>query len=195
MTHRVAHITRTTWLRATALGWCAGIPMIAAFALAAEGVGLGGKQGFVGLGMGAAVGLLQSRTLRGVLAHPWHWTVITAIAFSVPFVAVDVSQALDHPLPYRVVVAVAFGGLAVGAAQALRLKAAGAHPAVWTIVSTIGWTLAALPTAAADAMIRHQAVHGILGVLLYVAILLVGGALLGAVTGTALERMDLQPVR
>ena len=58
------------WIRATALGWLLGVPLVALFALAAEGAGVGGAQVFVGLGVGAGVGVAEGAAeARQVLAQ------------------------------------------------------------------------------------------------------------------------------
>lgn len=46
-----------------------GIPFVAALALLGEAVGIGGIQVLVGLGMGAGIGWMQGRLMRGVLQH------------------------------------------------------------------------------------------------------------------------------
>lgn len=62
-------MTLARWIRATWVGWLAGIPMVALFALFGEVVGIGGAQILVGAGMGAAVGIAQGRALRTTLGR------------------------------------------------------------------------------------------------------------------------------
>ena len=88
------------WLRATALGWLLGVPLIVALALLGEAVGIGGAQFLVGAGMGAGLGLTQGRVIRTVLpgSAPWFWSCVLGLA--VPFAAVDVApnSALISPI-------------------------------------------------------------------------------------------------
>jgi len=177
------------WARATWLGWLAGVPLIALFALVGEMLGIGGAQALVGAGMGTGVGILQARALRNVLDRPARWVWSCAIGLTLPFLAFDLLRVTGHKSPYSVQLAVAGGGIAAGLWQAYLLRPRARQAGWWIVISTFGWTLAALAAGSADTMTRGHAVGGIPGALLYLAIVGVGGLILGASTGVGLVRL------
>jgi hypothetical protein len=64
---------------ATELVWICrvlGLPILIAFALAAEAVGIGGAQVFVGAGMGTGIGLLRKTVIRDVLDKSVPWFLV-----------------------------------------------------------------------------------------------------------------------
>lgn len=170
------------YVRATSLGWLLGLPLVAVLALVGEGVGLGGVQVFVGLGMGAAVGLLQSRALRPLLARHWRWFA-ASLALSVPFLATDVFAALAVGPRYSLAVCVTLGGLLVGALQAALLPTTGLGRARWVVASLIGWSLAGATAELANALVGSHSLRGVGGALTFLALTGAGGPLLGLITG------------
>lgn len=177
------------WVRATWAGWVLGIPCIAAFALAGEAVGIGGAQVLVGLGMGAGVGVMQGRVIRGVTGRvgPWAWSC--ALGLALPFLAHDIARASGWEPRYSLYACVAAGGLITGAWQAVILRPHTRSPGAWVAASFAGWTLAAGAAALADATRVSPPVRGIVGALLYLGVTVLGGLVLGAVTGAALDWM------
>jgi len=81
------------WVRATWAGWALGIPLIIALALVGEAVGIGGSQVLLGVGMGAGIGLMQSRAIRDMLhsSAPWLWSCV--VGLGLPFLVTDVAKA------------------------------------------------------------------------------------------------------
>ena len=130
------------WVRATWAGWILGIPLIVALALAGEAAGIGGAQVFVGAGMGMGIGFMQRRAMKGVLhqSGPWLWSCVVGLA--VPFLVTDVAKAVGWNLRYSLHASVAFGGLIVGAWQALILRQRFRKTGSWVVASALGWTLA-----------------------------------------------------
>ena len=130
------------WVRATWAGWILGIPLIVALALAGEAAGIGGAQVFVGAGMGMGIGFMQQRAMKGVLhqSGPWLWSCVVGLA--VPFLVTDVAKAVGWNLRYSLHASVAFGGLIVGAWQALILRQRFRKTGSWVVASALGWTLA-----------------------------------------------------
>lgn len=177
------------WVRATWGGWLLGIPCIIAFALAGEAVGIGGSQVLVGAGMGAGVGLMQGRVMRGVLgkAAPWAWS--TAIGLALPFLVFDLAKAAGREWPFSLYICVAVGGLIVGAWQARLLRPYFRGTGSWVAASAVGWSLSAGAAALADSGRVSQSVRGIAGALLFLGIVAFGGLVLGLVTGVALARL------
>lgn len=183
-----AGLTRR-WTRATWGGWLLGIPCIITLALAGEAVGIGGSQVLVGAGMGAGVGLMQGRVMRGVIgkAAPWAWS--TAIGLALPFLVFDLASAAGREWPFSLYLCVAIGGLLVGAGQARLLRPRFRGAGWWVAASAVGWSLSAGAAALADSGRGSQSVRGIAGALLFLGIAAFGGLVLGLVTGTALARL------
>lgn len=173
------------WVRATWAGWALGVPCIIVLALAGEAVGIGGVQVLVGAGMGMGVGIMQGRALKIMLQAfaPWFWSCV--IGLSAPFLVMDIAQALGRPIPYSLEAYVALGGLIAGVCQWRLLRSRFHGAGWWVLASALGWGLAALAAAFANT----QKLRGIWGALLFLAIAIGGGVILGAVTGLALARL------
>ena len=170
------------------------MPLIAAFALAGEALGIGGSQVFVGLGMGTGIGLLQGRAIRPVLSRAAPWCISCMVGLAIPFLVTDVGPTLGFRIPYSLPFAVAVGGLLIGAWQALLLRSRAKTPAWWILANVVGWSLAAGMAFLADAEGRGHKVPGIAGALLYLGTVAGGGLLLGLVTGLVLPRLLRPPV-
>jgi hypothetical protein len=177
------------WVRATWGGWVLGVPCIAALALLGEAIGIGGAQLIVGAGMGVGVGWLQARALRGLLpaVAPWFWSAV--IGLTLPFLVVDIATAAGWSLPYWLYVTITAGGLLVGCAQWLILRRHFKDAPWWIAASSAGWGLAGGAAAIADALMKSRQIRGIGGLLAYLALIAVGGLVLGVVTGLCLARL------
>ena len=177
-----------TWVRATWVGWVLGVPLIIVMALIGEVMGIGGAQVLVGAGIGAGVGLLQGRAIRPILGRsgPWFWACVVGI--SAPFLGWDLASAARWPSPYSPYVALGLGGFLAGAWQAALLRERFGNPAWWVASSALGWTVAGGTAAIADWLTRSRSVRGIWGAVAYLAIVALGGLILGLITGVALVR-------
>jgi hypothetical protein len=175
-----------SWVRATWLGWLFGIPCIIALALLGETVGIGGAQALVGAGMGAGVGFMQRRIVRGlqVRATPWFWSC--AIGLALPFLAFDLARAAGREITFSLYASVALGGLIAGAWQGYLLRAHLPKAGWWLPASLLGWSMASGVAAIADTLSRTQQLRGIAGALAYLSISATGGLVLGLVTGLSL---------
>lgn len=173
------------WIRVTWAGWALGVPCIIVLALAGEAVGIGGSQVLVGAGMGVGVGLMQGRALKNVLHAfaPWFWSC--AAGLSAPFLVMDVAKAMGRAIPYSLEAYVALGGLIVGVWQWRLLRVRFNQAGWWVLASALGWSFAAVTAVLANA----QPLRGIGGALLFLAIAVAGGLILGLVTGVALVRL------
>lgn len=177
------------WVRATWLGWVLGVPLIAAFALAGEALGIGGSQALVGAGMGAGIGLMQARLVRRVLDRFAPWFLSCAVGLTVPFLATDLMGAAAKEHLYSLQVCVVLGGLIVGAWQAVILGRRFVRTWLWLIGSALGFTLAAGCATLADWLGRAHGLRGIWGALAYLGTIAAGGLILGVVTGVPLRRL------
>lgn len=189
MTAHVSHqLTAGRWVRATWGGWLLGVPFIIVFALAGELVGIGGAQWLVGAGMGAGLGLVQARALRGTIERPSAWFSSCVVGLSLPFLAIDLANLAGRPFPWSVYAALAAAGLVAGVWQARLLRQRFDGAWAWVGASVAGWVLAAGAVAIADLPQRGRSLRGILGALAFLGTVAVGGLLLGLVTGIALAR-------
>ena len=177
------------WVTATWLGWLLGIPCVVALALLGEAVGIGGSQTLVGLGMGAGIGLLQSRALRDVVPARSAWIAATVVGLAAPFLLTDVANAAGLDLAYSLRVCVVVGGLLVGTWQALLLRTRLRAAWTWIAASAVGWTLAAALAGAAGALPRTGHLTGIAGALAFLAVVALGGLVLGLATAASLAWM------
>jgi hypothetical protein len=177
------------WTRATWAGWALGVPAIALFALAGEAVGIGGAQWLVGAGMGAGLGLMQARALRGIIDRPsaWFWSCVGAL--TAPFLAIDAANLAGRGALWSVYAAVGVAGLVAAVWQAAILRRRFDGAGLWTAASVVGWALAGGAVAVADLMQRERSLRGLAGALAFLGTVAVGGLLLGLVTGVALERI------
>ena len=174
------------WVRATWIGWILSIPLIAAFALLGEAVGIGGAQVLVGIGLGTGIGLMQGRVIRSVLHRfaPWFWSC--AIGLAVPFLAADIVKATGREFAYSQQASVALGGIVVGIWQSFILRSHLHRTRWWIVGSAVGWTLAAATAASADFLSRSKSLRGLWGALIYLGLITGGGLILGLVTGLLL---------
>jgi hypothetical protein len=182
-------MTLARWIRATWIGWAAGVPLIALFALLGEAMGIGGAQVLVGVGMGTGIGVAQGRALRGTSDRMTPWVLSCAVGLGIPFFVTDVLRVTGHDTRYSLQLAVAFGGVTVGAWQAYLLRRRVARPLWWIPASGLGWTLAAMAAGSADTFFRAHAIRGLAGAVIYLGIIAVGGVVLAVPTGLALIQM------
>lgn len=178
-----------SWLRATALGWLLGIPLLVILALIGESLGVGGTQVLVGLGMGIGVGIMQGRRIATWLPIGRAWRYVTPLALALPFLATDLGNLLDLDFPYSLPVAVAIGGLLTGLAQTRLLRPHVTNAALWVPASLIGWSLAGAVASLGDVVVKNSAVRGIAGALLYLGLAAGGGVVLGVVTAFAIGKL------
>lgn len=165
------------WVRATFLGWLIGFVLVIVGALAWDLIGLQ-AQFMVGVGMGAGVGYMQGRVAREWLgaggqwlgtSKPWLWSSI--IGMGLPFVLWDLLAWTA--IPFSLGLCVALGGLLTGLLQARLLRPRSGAAGWWPLASLAGWTLGT--GAGVDALI--------------LGVILLGGLVLGIVTGGTLVRM------
>ena len=165
------------WVKATWAGWLIGVPLVALLALAGEAVGIGGSQAIVGAGMGLGVGWRQGRVVGewGVNGRAWLWSCVVGLVL--PFLVVDVANAVGWGLSYWLPVCLIVAGAITGAWQAVLLRHWG-----WLAASVAGWVLVAGVAAAGDWMSQARPVKGVWGALAYLAVVGSGGLMLGLAT-------------
>ncbi|MBX3279002.1 MAG: hypothetical protein KF868_13450 [Acidobacteria bacterium] len=181
------------WMRATWAGWLIGIPITILLAIAGEAVGGGGLQFLVGAGMGAGVGLMQGRIIKGVTGESVRWLLSSMIGLSIPFLFTDVARLAVWDIPYSLYVCILVGGLIVGVWQARILRPYFGNSGAWTAACALGWSLAAGSAAVSDLLFQSKSMRGIPGALAYLGVIAAGGLILGAVTGVVIARLTRHP--
>lgn len=175
------------WVLGTFAGWTVGFFLAILFIVVVDSVGVVQVQSPVALGMGAGVGLAQFRLLRPVLRRRSAWVTATALGLASPFLVGDLAQILDRPVPFDLAGYVAIGGVVVAVVQWLLLRRVSCDAAWWLVTSPVGWILASSTVAINDSWIPR--IPGIVGALIYVAVILSGGLLLGLCTAPAAARV------
>lgn len=176
--------TLGTWTKATFLGWVLGFVLILVLITLTGAMGLGDFQFGVGLGMGLGVGLMQSRRLTDSLKLRRGWILATAGGAATPFVIADLVGLIGVDLPWSLPLAVVGAGLVSGLLQARILHRGGRAVGWWMAASLLGWSLAAGTVVFNDRVLPR--IPGIPGALLFIAVILLGGVLLGLVQGSVL---------
>ncbi len=184
------HMGLTRWTVITFAGWCGGFVLALVLIVLVESLGAPSTQSPLPLGMGIGVGLAQARLLGAWAGTRRRWVTTTALALAAPFVVSDLAQIGGAPLPYRLWLWVAIGGLCVSVCQWALLRARAGGAEWWLVTSPPGWLLAGATALVADRYLPR--IPGIVGALLYLGIVLGGGVLLGVCT--AMGRRGLAPV-
>lgn len=175
------------WTRATFFGWSLGFALILVFIALSAVVGLGDSQFPVGLGMGVGVGLLQRRVVAERTGTGRGWLGASALGLTAPFLARDLAGLFALELPYALAGSIVVGGLLVGLLQWRVLRLDAGRAASWVVASVVAWTLGGSTVLLNDRVLPKT--PGILGALVYIAVILIGGILLGVTTGLVLPRM------
>ncbi len=182
------------WVCGTFFGWLAGLAIIIAGAVVGDLVGTGEAdyQFIVGLGMGVGVGYAQGRVLKRWFGTGGGWMWASVIGFGLPFVLFDLVGTIWRRLPDlpQLELEVVISALLAGVLQRRILSAHSSKTDWWIPASIAGWALAAA-TAASGSFLEIA----FLGRWLNVATILLGGLVLGVVTGGFLVRIRRGPIR
>jgi hypothetical protein len=182
------------WLKVTLGGWCVGVALALVLLGVTGSLGFGNAKFPIGLGVGLGVGFAQRRVVLERLGARTHWAALTAVGAAMPFLALDAVTRLGFHLPISTALpgCVVIAGVTAGLPQYFILRRDHAATLLWLPLSTLGWTLAASTVVFNDRLLPR--IPGILGALLYIAVLLTGGLFLGIATGFGLRgRGDLPP--
>ena len=162
------------WFLGTLIGWFVGVLLaiglsyVVAALFSAEETNL-----IVGLVLGAVVTFAQLVAVRGVLSLTSRWVWGAAVGLGVPFIVAVVASAIWPSVAgasdtWLILVALAGGALA-GSLQAPALRGSTARALWWIPASLVSWGVAWLASVAWTE-----------------AALVLGGAVLGAVSGALL---------
>jgi hypothetical protein len=175
------------WIRATLAGWAVGIPAIAGLALIGETIGIGGSQTLVGAGIGLGVGSLQARPIKRLTGAARSWIAVSMVTLALPFLVFDLSQLLQWSWSYSLPVLIACGSVLIGAAQWWLLRPHFRRAWLWIPAAIVAWSAAGVMTITADAWAKAIAPRGILALLVYLALMMLGGVVLGGLTAWPLR--------
>ena len=175
------------WIKATTLGWLLGFVLVVILAMLWDLLG-GGAQFMVGIGMGAGVGFMQARVLDNSMGIGRRWMLVTTLGMGIPFLLWDVATRTGLSIPVSLPLCVLTGSLLVGIPQSLLLRTRLLHTSRWIVASIIGWGLPVGLVALSDSGVLSG-----VGTILSLGAMFLGGVVLGAVTGKALEWMPSRP--
>lgn len=186
-------LTQSRWIWLTIAGWFIGVALVIGLGILAETIlqgkeGLGG-QALVGVGMGIGVGLMQWILLRKYLRSALNWLWCSILGFTVAYVASDVVAffiTIDFDPGTILPLATFIGALISGWLQyVFVLKKSVANSQGWIVYNAVAWLLAHLLTMGMF-LIKIPKQSGVLGVLIIIlafVFILIGGPLLGFITG------------
>ena len=136
------------WSIATCIGWIVGV--VAAIALSyviMDLIGLGEETNiFVGIFMGACMGLAQMIGVRGKLKLGARWVWGSVAGMGIAFVAaVLLGQyvlRVEGPVDHLLIPVAIVGGLLTGLFQMRSLKPYTSRTALWPVLSALSWGVA-----------------------------------------------------
>ena len=169
----------------TFAGWSVGFVLALALLVLVEALGAPTVQFPLALGMGLGVGALQAPVLRRAFPGTRGWVAATALGLSGPFALSDTLQ-IAGAVPFSLPAHVALGGVLAAALQWRLLRRATDRARWWLVVTPPGWLLAGSTVWLNEVLPK---IPGIFGALLYVAVVLAGGLVLGAASAVSWERM------
>lgn len=168
-----------------------GLSLVLGLVMLFDVVGLGALRFPIGLGMGFGVGLVQARIIAAPGEPRGRWIRASAAGLMLPFLAIDIGDALGVAALFSLPVAVAIGGLLAGLAQSRLLRPRSGRARWWIVASAAGWSLAAATVVVGDRVLPEVA--GPMGALIDVTVALAGGLLLGGIGGMALRAILRDP--
>lgn len=172
----------------TFAGWTLGFVLAIVLLVAVESAGVPAVQFPLALGMGIGVGVLQGRILAPPYPAVRAWTIATASGLSAPFVVGDLLQLAGAGIPYSLPVHVALGGVCAALLQWRLIRTVAARAWWWMIITPPGWLLAGSTMWINEALPKTP---GLAGALVYVAVVLAGGLILGAAGSLAWRLMHV----
>lgn len=185
-------LSLTKWVRSTFLGWLIGIALILILASAFEAVGISNLHFFMGIGMGFGVGFMQWKMLNKIIPIGKRWIWYAMLGLTLPFLTFDLLPYFTRiKFPeYQVSIPIALGGISVGALQLKLLKSYTKKTDLWVVANILGWIIAGLSILCIDYTDRISSNVSILFAL-NLSLMLVGGIILGLISGKFLKKMLL----
>lgn len=168
------------WVRNTTIGWLLGFVLVVVLAVAWDMIG-GGAQFVVGVGMGTGVGYLQARVVREWGGSTVRWSGTSIVGMGLPFLLWDLGAWVGLEGFFSLPLCVGIGSLLAGVLQRRLLRHHFYRAWSWIPACLVGWGLPAGVIALSDSGLLPGAAS-----LVSVVVMLLGGVVLGAVTGKTL---------
>jgi hypothetical protein len=167
-------------VRGTFVGYLLGFVLIILGGIAGDLIGLPGSDFIVGIGMGVGIGYAQGRVARQWLGATRHWVWASVIGLGGLFLVEDLVAAAwsEFDSLHSLQLDVTIGGLFVGLLQRRILCSHSERANWWVPACVVGWGLAAWTASVTFT--------GALDAILNLGMILMGGVVLGVVTGGAL---------
>lgn len=181
------------WTQRTFLGWCLGIVLLLALSVAFAAAGIRPVQFPAGLAMATGVALCQMTLVKARLGVGWTWVWASALGMSVPFVALDLLTPTTGPT--KLLASALLGSVGLALCQYRLLPHHIASPARWVLGTCSGWILSAalVLTTGLTMAIRPPGRLVLAVALLNLLLILVGGVVLGLVTGYTIVQATTTP--
>lgn len=170
----------------TFLGWLLGVVFILLLSGLLDSIGVEGFQFYLGLGMGAGVGVVQWLFHRKFSPISYLWILFSAFGMGIPFIIFDFV-----PIAYKLPLSVALGALTVALLQLTALKKYFQNAFLWIFGCFFGWIIAVATVFVIDFTMTIKVTGGMLLVmaLLNLFIILAGGVFLGLISGITLKKI------
>lgn len=183
------NLTIVRWTTSTFWGWLLGIVLIVGLSSLLDSMGIEDMQFYVGLGMGAGVGYAQWLLLRKHIPMSKNWIWFSAAGMGIPFIILDL--LLTKSFTYKMPLGVVLGAILVGFLQFRLLKRHSEKANLWIWSSIAGWTLGVLAVLTIDytKQLPPYLSSNLLLALINLLLILLGGIILGVITGIALKKI------
>lgn len=188
------NLTIVQWTTSTFWGWLLGIVLIIGLSSLLDLMGIEDMQFYVGLGMGAGVGYTQWLLLRKHIPTSKNWIWFSAAGMGIPFIILDL--LLTKSFTYKMPLGVVLGAILVGFLQFRLLKYYSEKANLWIWSSIAGWILGVLAVLTIDytKQLLPYLSSNLLLALINLLLILVGGIILGVITGIALKKIVKEDV-
>jgi hypothetical protein len=146
-------------------------------------------QFYVGVGMGAGVGLAQWWVLKKYLPIGSAWIGVTIIGMGLPFLIIDLAVELDNLI--KLPICVVTGSIITAFLQYLLIKEKSSGARSWIGGCILGWT-AALIVVSLINFTMSMRLNGFMNLIiafLNLFLILAGGTILGKVSGPSMKRV------
>lgn len=179
-----------SWVGATFGGWVLGVVLIIVLSSGLDSIGIENMQFYLGIGMGAGVGLAQWLYLKKWVGMSPNWIWFSALGLGLPFVALDL--LVSGTASYKIPLSVVFGAPIVGLLQQTLLRRYWPVKTYrWVGATLLAWPLAVLTVFIVDYTRQlDQWIPNVLVIaFINLVLILAGGLVLGGITGFVLKKM------
>lgn len=177
------------WTKVTFWGWLLGVVFILMISSFLDSIGIEGMQFYLGVGMGAGVGLTQWLSLKKYIEINTNWIWFSVFGMGIPFIIIDYipSEVIPHKLPFSI----PLGAITAGFLQYLLLKKHSAKANLWIAGSFVGWSLGVTTVFIIDYTnyIKSLIPFNLVIALINLLLILAGGIILGVITGKTLKKI------